>query len=76
MTGRFLLWAVCGIFALCLAFALTVGIVQNAYSWSNASPPPFIATIDVWKLGMVTGLRRNGRRTAGYAVYLRPQLPA
>ena len=55
MTGRFLLWAVCGIFALCLAFALTVGIVQNAYSWSNASPPPFIATIDIWKLGMVTG---------------------
>ena len=55
MTGRFPLWAVCGIFALCLAVTLTVGIVQNAYSWSNASPPPFIATVDVWKLGMVTG---------------------
>lgn len=43
------------LFALCLAAVLLIGIVQNIYGWSAAAPPPFIASVDVWKLGMVTG---------------------
>ena len=38
-----------------LAATLAIGIMQNIYGWSDAAPPPFIATIDVWKLGMVIG---------------------
>ena len=38
-----------------LAATLAIGIVQNIYAWRAAAPPPFIATIDVWKLGMVIG---------------------
>lgn len=38
-----------------LAATLAIGIVQNIYGWSDAAPPPFIATIDVWKLGTVIG---------------------
>ena len=42
-------------FAASLAFALAIGITQNAYTWAGIAPPPGIASIDVWKLGMVTG---------------------
>lgn len=43
------------VFALCLAAVFLIGITQNIYGWSAAAPPPFIATVDVWKLGMVIG---------------------
>ena len=42
-------------FAASLAFALAIGITQNVYTWAGIAPPPGIASIDVWKLGMVTG---------------------
>ena len=44
-----------GAFALCLAFTLAIGITQNVYTWADATPPRWVASIDVWKLGMVTG---------------------
>lgn len=42
-------------FGICLAFTLVVGVAQNVYTWSDTAPPKWIASIDVWKLGMVTG---------------------
>ena len=44
-----------GAFALCLAFTLAIGITQNVYTWADATLPRWVASIDVWKLGMVTG---------------------
>lgn len=44
-----------GLFALCLAAVLLIGIAQNIYRWNDAAPPAFLATIDVWELGMVIG---------------------
>ena len=42
-------------FAVSLAFTLAIGITQNVYIWLDAPLPQGIASIDVWKLGMVTG---------------------
>lgn len=42
-------------FAASLAFVLVIGITQNAYTWLGAVPPQGLVSIDVWKLGMVTG---------------------
>ena len=42
-------------FAASLAFVLVIGITQNVYTWAGIAPPPGIASIDVWKLGMVIG---------------------
>lgn len=44
-----------GLFAVCLVGTATVGIIQNAYSWSGESPPVGIAAIDTGRLGMVIG---------------------
>ena len=43
------------IFAGALLFTISIGAMQNVYSWTNAKPPLGIASIDVSKLGMVTG---------------------
>ena len=42
-------------FGTALALTVLVAVVQQGYSWLDASPPKGIASIDVWKLGMVTG---------------------
>lgn len=42
-------------FAAFLGFTLAIGITQNVYTWAGIAPPQGIASIDVWKLGMVTG---------------------
>lgn len=42
-------------FAAFLGFTLAIGITQNVYTWAGIAPPLGIASIDVWKLGMVTG---------------------
>ena len=44
-----------GLFAGALLFALSIGLIQNIYRWTDSSPPRGIASMDVWKLGMVTG---------------------
>ena len=44
-----------GMFALCLLAVLLIGLAQNIYRWNDAPPPAFLATIDVWELGMVVG---------------------
>ena len=38
-----------------LIFTVFVGVTQNVFRWTNSKPPSIIASIDVWKLGMVTG---------------------
>lgn len=43
------------LFGFFLAVTLAVAVVQNAYYWTGDNPPAFIASIDVWKLGMVVG---------------------
>ena len=43
------------LFGFFLAVTLAVAVVQNAYYWTDDNPPAFIASIDVWKLGMVVG---------------------
>ena len=43
------------VFAPALVATFLIGIVQNIYRWGDAAPPPFIASVDVWKLGMVIG---------------------
>ena len=53
-TSRWLKAALC-LFAVGVTLTLIVGVVQNLYSWRDATPPIGIASIDVWKLGMVTG---------------------
>lgn len=42
-------------FGMFLAFTLAIGITQNVFTWFGVTPPMGIASIDVWKLGMVTG---------------------
>ena len=42
-------------FATFVVFTLAIGITQNIYIWIDVSPPNGIASIDVWKLGVVTG---------------------
>ena len=44
-----------GLFAFVLLFTLCIGITQNVYRWTDSKPHRVIASIDVWKLGMVTG---------------------
>ena len=44
-----------GLFAGVLVLTAVIGGVQNFYRWTDSRPPPIIASIDVWKLGMVTG---------------------
>ena len=43
------------IFGLFLILTFAIGIIQNAYTWTDASPPAIIDSIDVWRLGMVVG---------------------
>ena len=42
-------------FGMFLAFTLAIGITQNVYIGADATPPRWVASIDVWKLGMVIG---------------------
>ena len=44
-----------GLFCGVLILTFVVGSTQNVYRWTETSPPSIIASIDVWKLGMVTG---------------------
>ena len=44
-----------GSFGLALLLTLGIGMTQSVYRWTDSKPPPVIASIDVWKLGMVTG---------------------
>ena len=43
------------VFAALLALTALTGLVQMAYAWTGNVPPAAIASIDVWKLGMVVG---------------------
>ena len=43
------------LFGFFLIVTLTVGVVQNVYTWTDANPPAIIGSIDVWRLGMVVG---------------------
>ena len=43
------------IFGLFLVLTVAVGVIQNIYTWTGASPPAIIDSIDVWRLGMVVG---------------------
>lgn len=44
-----------GLFGGVLILTFVIGSTQNVYRWTETSPPSIIASIDVWKLGMVTG---------------------
>ena len=44
-----------GLFVLFLLVTVTIGLVQNVYTWTYATPPSIVGSIDVWKLGMVVG---------------------
>jgi hypothetical protein len=69
-----------GLFGGVLLFAVVTGGIQNVYRWTETRPPSIIASIDVWKLGMVTGTagtataflitlyvtERNYRRSRGH----------
>lgn len=46
---------VIGIFAVFLLGTLAIGLVQHGFLWTDAMPPKGIASVDVWKLGMVVG---------------------
>lgn len=43
------------LFGFFLIVTFAVGVVQNVYTWTDASPPAIIGSIDVWRLGMVVG---------------------
>lgn len=43
------------IFGIFLVLTFAIGVVQNVYTWTDASPPAIIDSIDVWRLGMVVG---------------------
>ena len=43
------------IFGFFLVLTFGIGVVQNVYTWTDTSPPAIIASIDVWRLGMVIG---------------------
>ena len=43
------------IFGFFLVLTFAIGVVQNVYTWTDASPPAIIDSIDVWRLGMVVG---------------------
>ena len=42
-------------FLICLAITVSVAVTQNIFDWIGESPPRGIDSVDVWKLGMVTG---------------------
>ena len=42
-------------FALLLLTTAALGLTQNAYKWTGGTLPKGIASIDVWKMGMVIG---------------------
>lgn len=44
-----------GAFAVCLMATAILAIIQNSYAWRGIVPPPGIYSIDVGRLGMVTG---------------------
>lgn len=44
-----------GMFAVLLGLTAVIGLAQMAYAWTGSTPPSAIASIDVWKLGMVVG---------------------
>ena len=43
------------VFAALLGLTALTGLVQMAYAWTGNTPPAAIASIDVWKMGMVVG---------------------
>lgn len=47
--------AALGLFTAVLLFTAVIGGLQNFYHWADYKPPRAVASIDVWKLGMVTG---------------------
>ena len=51
------IWPKLVVFAFGLGLILTtaVAFTQNILSWTDNVPPAFIASIDVWKMGMVVG---------------------
>ncbi len=44
-----------GMFAVLLGLTAVIGLAQMAYAWTGSAPPGAIASLDVWKLGMVVG---------------------
>ena len=44
-----------GTFAVLLGLTAIIGLGQMVYAWIGSVPPAAIASIDVWKLGMVVG---------------------
>ena len=42
-------------FATLLLATAALGMIQNIYSWMGETPPTGIASVDVWKTGMVVG---------------------
>ena len=42
-------------FTLLLLTTAALGLTQNTYKWTGGTPPRGIASIDVWKMGMVIG---------------------
>lgn len=44
-----------GMFAVLLGLTAVIGLAQMAHAWTGSTPPSAIASIDVWKLGMVVG---------------------
>ena len=55
IAGSWILKAAIIAFAVSLAFTLAIAVTQNVYTWADATPPGGIASIDVGRLGMVTG---------------------
>ena len=43
------------IFSVLLLATAALGLTQNAYKWTGGTPPRGIASVDVWKMGMVVG---------------------
>ena len=55
ITGSWVPKVAFGIFAFGVIFTVAIALTQNVYSWLDVTSPEGIASIDVWKLGMVTG---------------------
>ena len=53
------------LFATLLLATAALGLTQNIYNWTGETPPKGIASIDVWKTGMVIGT--SGTATASLA---------
>ena len=43
------------LFATLILATAALGLTQNIYNWMGETPPKGIASIDVWKTGMVIG---------------------